>query len=243
MTNISNQFSDLYEPHKALLIYNCKPNGQNKENSPVYVESYDIAKNGKPINAHPLSLKECIALSELFQSSNELQNGFLRSKGLLPNNLLFINTDNDGYAVWFTLPQQRELFFVENLDIKSGTAFVPAMVWKASRDTLTVFAVKGKTKPVAKTQLCHAPYFNIHANGQVCMGNVNIQNDRHTCLETFMLQWERYFFGSYFSHTLAGGSRLKQNIVQLWQEQTSTGSKFPDGVLERTGLTLSQIIR
>ncbi|MDB5143428.1 MAG: system protein [Mucilaginibacter sp.] len=243
MTNISNQFNELYEPHKALLIYHCKPNGERSENSPVYVESYDIGKNGKPINAHPLSQKETIALSELLQSSAELQNGFLRSKGLLPNNVLYVNPDNAGHAVWFTPPQQRDLFFIGNLGINSGKAYVPAMVWKASRDSLTVFAIKGKAKPVAKTQLCHAPYFNIHGGGQVCMGNVNVQIDRGTFLENFMLQWERYFFGSYFSHTLAGGSRLKQNIVQLWQQQTTTGCKFPDEVLENNGLTLSQIIK
>lgn len=243
MLNISNQFSDLYEPHKALLIYHCKPNGETVDNSPVYVECYDISKQGKPINAHPLSQKETIALAELLQSSKELQNGFLRSKGLLPNNVLYVNPDNAGYAVWFTPPQQRDLFFVQNLGIKSGKAYVPAMVWKASRDSLTVFAIKGKAKPIAKTQLCHAPYFNIHGGGVVCMGNVNIQIDRQTCLETFMLQWERYFFGSYFSHTIAGGSKLKLNIVQLWQKQTETGCKFPDEVLEPNGLILSQIIR
>jgi PRTRC genetic system protein B len=243
MTNISKQFSDLYEPHKALLIYHCKPNGESAGNSPVYVECYDIGKQGKPINAHPLSEKETIALAEMLQSSQESQNGFLRSKGLLPNNVLYVKPDNAGYAVWFTPPQQRDLFFVQNLGIKSGKAYVPAMVWKAGQDNLTVYAIKGKTKPVAKTQLCHAPYFNIHSGGGVCMGNANIQIDRNTCLENFMLQWERYFFGSYFSHTIAGGSKLKFNIVQLWQKQTETGCKFPDDVLENNGLTLSQIIR
>ena len=60
-------------------------------------------------------------------------------------------------------------------------------------DSLTVFAVKGKTKPLARIPLCHAPYFNMHSSGLVCMGNVRIDIERDACLEDFILQWERYF--------------------------------------------------
>jgi len=247
MTNVSDNFNEAYIPYKALLIYNCvkgddSPN-QRAENSPVYVESYDIAGNGNPINAHPLSLKESIALAELLQSSSEMQNTYLKSKGLLPQNLLFVNPDITGYAVWYTPPQQKELFFVKNLGIQSGKANIPAMIWKAGRDGVSVFAIKGKGKPTSKTVLYHAPYFNIYQNGNVCMGSVNINIDKNTCLEDFMAQWERYFFGSYFSHTIDGGSTTKQNIVQLWQEQTVTDRKFPEDVLAQNGMTLQQLIR
>ena len=139
MINVSDNFNEAYIPYKALLIYNCVKGDDNKNSSgssPVYVESYDIAGNGKPINAHPLSIAESIALAELLQSSSEMQNTYLKCKGLLPQNLLFVNPDITGYAVWYTPPQQRELFFVKNLGIPCGTAYVPAMVWKASRDKL-----------------------------------------------------------------------------------------------------------
>ena len=202
MTNVTNDFNDKYIPYKALLIYNCErendSNIHTDEANSVYVESYDIGLLGNPINAHPLSLKESIALAELLQSSAEMQNGFLKSKGLLPANLLYVNPDNNGYAIWYTPPQQRDLFFVENLDIPSGKGYVPAMVWKATRDKLRVFALKGKGKPTGKTELYHAPYFNTYQDGGVCMGNVNINIDRTTHLENFMIQWEQYFFGSYF---------------------------------------------
>src|SRR5260221_2866626 len=106
MNNITNEFNDKYIPYKALLIYNCeRENNSNintDEANSVYVESYDIGLLGNPINAHPLSLKESIALAELLQTSVEMQNGFLKSKGLLPGNLLYVNPDSNGYAVWYT---------------------------------------------------------------------------------------------------------------------------------------------
>lgn len=49
-TNITQQFGYLYEPVKALLIYS------NNEKKNIYVEAYDMDRNGKPINA-PLSVR------------------------------------------------------------------------------------------------------------------------------------------------------------------------------------------
>jgi PRTRC genetic system protein B len=246
MTNVTNDFNDKYIPYKALLIYNCErendSNINTDEANSVYVESYDIGLLGNPINAHPLSLKESIALAELLQSCAEMKNGYLKSKGLLPNNLLYVNPDSNGYAIWYTPPQQRELFFVKSLGIPCGKGYVPGMVWKATRDSLRVFAMKGKAKPTAKTELYHAPYFNTYQDGSVCMGNVNINIDRGACLENFMTQWEQYFFGSYFSHMLGGIERTRQNMVHLWKTQTTTKNKFPDETLFTYG-SLNHIIR
>ncbi len=92
MINVSDNFNEAYIPSKALLIYKAVKGDDNKQgadSSPVYVESYDIAGNGKPINAHPLSLSESIALAELLQSSSEMQNTYLKCKGLIPQNLCF----------------------------------------------------------------------------------------------------------------------------------------------------------
>lgn len=118
----------------------------------IYVESYDIGKQGNPMNPHPLTVKESIALAGLLQSSSELQNGFLRSTGILPSNVLHINPRNEGYAVWYTPQQERNVFFVDHLGIPHGKAVVPAMLWKATRNRLQVFALKGRAKPTVKTR-------------------------------------------------------------------------------------------
>lgn len=241
MENISDQFNILYEPVKALLIYGHSEGNQSFRS--VYVESYDIGIGGKPINAHPLTIKESIALSELLQTSSELQNHFLRSKGVLPVNVLFVNPDKQGYAVWYTPPQKRYLLFIGKLTIPCGEAFVPAMVWKAGRDGVSVFAIRGKNRPQNNSVLYHAPFFNINYNGAVCMGNVRIDIERTTHLEEFMFKWEQYFFNSYFSHTLQGGSIIDGNIVQLWQGLVSSAAKFPEDVLTKSNYKLADLFR
>ena len=245
MKNVSQTFNEQYLPVKALLIYrSVEQESDNYERQPanIYVESYDIGKQGNPINAHPLSVKEMMALSELLQATQELKNNFLQCKGVLPTKLIYVNTQNNGYAVWHTPPQEVSLFFTDSLGIPSGKAKIPAMLWKATKESVQVFAIKGKAKPTAKTPLYYAPFFNLSQDGRVCMGTVNINIDRQTCLEDFMAQWESYFFNSYFTHTLGNHRHCKTGIVELWTAQ-ATGRDFPQDELIKNGKTLKDLIR
>jgi PRTRC genetic system protein B len=242
--NITNNFSHTYTPFKALLIYaKSKTDGDNYYGTDeVYVESYDIGKSGRPVNAHPLSAKESILLGDILKSGQDAENTFLKCRGIIPQNVLAINTEKEGYAVWYTPPMERHLFFIESLGIPSVPVKIPAMIWKAGRESLHLFAVKGSRKPNLQSLLHHAPYFNMHPDGRVCMGSVRINIEPDTCLEDFMSVWERYFFNSYFSHTIDGGSKVAVNIVQIWQEQGRTGQKFPEAHLVKTNLTLQRIL-
>lgn len=246
MQNVSQQFNEQYKPVKALLIYRSveeESERQEPKESEIYVESYDIGKQGNPINAHPLSVKEMTTLSEILQATQELKNNYLQCRGILPSKLIYVNSQNNGCAVWYSPPQEVNLFFTDKLGIPSGKANVPAMLWKATRESVQVYALKGKTKPHADTPLYNAPYFNLSADGRVCMGTVNINIDRQTHLENFMAQWEAYFFGSYFTHTLGNHRHCKGNLVQLWQEQVGTGRAFPQDELIKNGKTLKDLIR
>jgi PRTRC genetic system protein B len=238
MKNLTNNFSNLYQPVKSLLIYTKHT---EEDTSSIYVESYDIGRLGNPINAHPLSVKEMLALSSIFQSANEFKTGFLRCKGVMPNKVLFVNPEQGGYAVWHTPPQEVPLFFATALGIKSGRGKVPAMVWKADRDNLAVYALKGHRKPVANTALCHAPFFNVATDGKVCMGNVRINIGRETRLEDFMAQWEKYFWNSYFSHLMGEFNPVTENIVQLWQKQVATDRVFPCQLLKPNQHTIKNL--
>jgi PRTRC genetic system protein B len=246
MNNASQQFNEQYIPVKALLIYQSVEQDNDNyghKSTDIYVESYDIGKQGNPINAHPLSIKEMGALSELLKSTQELQNSYLQSKGVIPSNLVYVNTQNNGYAIWYTPPKDAALFFNDGLGIPSGKAKTPALLWKATRERLQVFALKGKAKPNADTLLYYAPLFNLSQDGSVCMGTVNINIDRHTHVEQFMEQWESYFFNSYFTHTLGNHRHCKGNLIQLWQEQVNTEKDFPQGELIKNGKTVKDIIR
>jgi len=184
-----------------------------------------------------------IALSELLQATQELKNNFLQCKGVLPINLIYVNTQNNGYAIWHTPPQEVSLFFTDSLGIPSGKTKIPAMLWKATKESVQVFANKGKAKPTGKSPLYYAPFFNLSQDGRVCMGTVNINIDRQTCLEDFMAQWESYFFNSYFTHTLGNYQHCKGNLIQLWQEQVNTGRDFPQDELIKNGRNLKDLIR
>ncbi|HEY4147628.1 MAG TPA: hypothetical protein VGM41_01800 [Chitinophagaceae bacterium] len=123
MNNVSQQFNEQFLPVKALLIYrSAEQESENYEQKPteIYVESYDIGKQGNPINAHPLSLKEMCALSVLLQTTQELQNNYLQCKGVIPSNLIYANCQNNGYAIWHTPPQETDLFFTDSLGIPCG---------------------------------------------------------------------------------------------------------------------------
>lgn len=244
-TDITNNISHTYTPYKALLIY-AKSNTDEDDyygtKEEIYVESYDIGKTGRPVNAHPLSARESILLGDMLKSGRDAQNTFLKCRGVIPPHILAINSEKEGYAVWYTPQMERHLYFLESLGISSVPVKIPAMIWKAGRESLHLFAVKGSRKPDVKSLLYYAPYFNMHPDGRVCMGSVRIKIEPDTCLEDFTSLWERYFFNSYFSHTIDGGSRVNVNVIQLWQEQGRTGQKFPEKHLINTGLTLQKIL-
>jgi len=236
MENRTELFKDIYLPKKALVIYQSEQDEKN-----VYVEAYDMNRQGKPINAHPLSLAETAALAQCLQTSPELSNDYTRCEGLIPEKVLYIHP-HKGYAIWHTPAGQVDMLFKEDLRIPSGKAFVPPLLWKADKQSLHLYAMGNHRKPTIHTALFHAPFFNMHDTGLVCMGTVDIDMQDIHSLEAFMKQWEHYYWNSYFSHLIADVSPVAGNIVQLWQNQVSTGNKFPLEVLKKNGKTIKDLI-
>lgn len=241
MENITNSFSEVYIPFKALLMYRQTGADEERQDD-LYVESYDIGKRGQPINAHPLTEKEMLHLSLLLKQATDRQTSFTKAKGILPNRVLHINTDESGQVIWYTPAQKVGLFFGNSLGIVNGLASVPSLIWKAGKDSLFIYAYKGERKPSEATQLYHAPFFNLYSNGGVCMGTVNLDIQKCTCLEDFISTWEHYFWNSYFSHLIGEFNPVNGNILQLWQELISTGKPFPSDVLKKTNLKLENLI-
>jgi len=209
---------------------------------------YDLQKeiecrNGKPINAHPLTVKEMIALGDLLQTAKEIQDSYLKSKGILPSKVLYVNQQANGHAVWYTPPQAVNLFFIDGLNIPSGKFHIPAMLWKANAENLQIFALKGKARPTESTLLYHAPYLNVYAGGQVCMGTVRINITKTECLEDFIFTWEQYFFNSNFSHSINGNNSTKSDTTNLWRSLAGTNADFPQAELLKNGRTLKTIIQ
>lgn len=235
--DITENFGTLYHPKSALVFY--ETNGTGKE---TYVEHFDMDKNGNPINAHPLTVKEATILAKCLQTDEEKNKAFLKPKGILPTNILHINPSNDkGTVLWYTKAQQRQLYFVDSLEIPNGKAPIPAMLWLASKSSLTVFALTNDRRPTEKTTLYYAPFFNIYEKGNVCMGTVSIDIKNSSSVEEFVQAWEHYFFNSYFSHSLCS-NLTKKNIVNLWKDLVNTNKPFPKEVLKKKNITLKNLL-
>jgi len=237
MKDITTTFGTLYNPVKAFVIYE-----KDASDKSIYVESYDIDNKGYPINAHPLSVKESNQLAKALDNSDELQRNFLKPSGLLPKNVLYINPDHNGYAIWYSPAQKLDLFFADSLGIPNGVASIPALLWKASKKSLYLYALDNITEISEKTDLFHAPFFNIYDDGKVCMGTVSVNIKADCLLEEFMQQWENYFFNSYFSHLIQEKSPINGNIIQLWQKLVNSSKPFPLKSLIKNGLTLKQLL-
>lgn len=238
INDITQDFGTLYHPKSALVFYETK--GSNTD---VYVEHFDMDKNGNPINAHPLTVKEANVLAKALNTEQEKNKAFLKSNGILPTNILHINPNAEkGSVIWYTKTQQRQMYFVESLQIPNGKAQVPPMLWKATKNGLSVFALSNDRRPTEKTQLYHTPFFNIYEDGKVCMGTVSVEIKNSASVEEFIQAWEYYFFTSYFSHLLGNHNPIKGNCVNLWKDLVNTDKPFPKEVLKPNNKTLKNLL-
>lgn len=188
MNNIidtSKDFGTLYEPKSALVYYQSLD-----KDATIYVEHFDMDRNGSPINAHPLTVNEAKALAKSLQIDEEKDKTFLKPRGILPTNILHINPSKNGSVVWYTKAQERQLYFVNSLGIPNEKAQVPAMLWFADKGNLSVFALASNIRPTEKTPLYYAPFFNVHEDGTVCMGTVNVDIKNSASVEEFTTAWE-----------------------------------------------------
>jgi len=235
MNDLTNLINDCYCPFKAILFYRDATDS-------FYLESYDMDSNGMAINAHPLSIKESGEIADALGNSRELKSHFVNEATLLPPNVLYVNNDRKGSVVWHTTSKKVNLFFHRILEIPDGFAHVPAMLWKADKDSLSVWAMKDNKRPTDETPLYHAPFFNVYDRGNVCMGNVRKHIPNGCTLGDFISLWEKYFFNSTFSHTIRGGAVSGGELDAFWKKQMSIGSKFPVQRLKKCGIKVREVL-
>lgn len=235
MENLTESFGILYHPFCALVFYQ-----NEEEQKDMYVEHFDMDKQGNPINAHPLTVREGKALAKKLNVENIKSKAFLQSNKLLPTNILHINPSDKGSVIWYTKAQRKNLFF-NSLEIENGEAEIPALLWFANRQSLSIFALTSDIRPNEKTKLYHAPFFNVYEKGSVCMGTVDVSIKSSASTEEFIEAWENSFFNSYFTH-LNSHNPIDGNCVNLWKGLVNTAGKFPKDVLKSTGKTLKNLI-
>ena len=237
MNNLTTTYTQPYLPLKSLVIYGEKKNGDKH-----YVESFDFDDNGRMINAHPLTLQESRELGTILMSNEGQKERCFQSSGLIPENVLYTQTGADGYVIWHTPSQKRNLYFINELGIPDAQYSIPPLLWVASREKLKIYALKSDTRPTLVSPLFKAPFFNIHSDGLVCMGTVDIEISAFFDLEDIMLAWHTYFFNSKFSHLLSERSPVKSNIIQLFKALASSRKKFPLTELVKTDEKIKNLI-
>ena len=237
VNDITENFGTLYHPKSALVFYQTK--GTNTD---MYVEHFDMDKNGNPVNAHPLTVNEAKVLAKALHTDKEKDKAFLKSKGILKTKILHINPSEKGTVLWYTKAQEQQLYFVNGLGIPNGKAYIPPMLWYASKNSLALFAITTDRRPTENTPLYFAPFFNIYEDGKVCMGTVSIDIKNSASVEEFTDAWEDYFFNSYFSHLLGEHSPIKGNCVSLWKNLIQTGEAFPKDILKKNNKTLKNLL-
>lgn len=238
MKDLTNDLVALFKPTSALVFYQRKDRDED-----TYVEHFDMDTNGTPINAHPLTVREAEQLAEALNTKDRETKNFLKSKGILPRNILHINA-HSSKVIWFTKAQARYLHFADQLEIPSGMVSIPPLLWVADKTSLNIYALDKDRRPTENATLYNAPFFNIYRNGNVCMGTVDINNEGCTSLEEFTSAWEDYFFNSYFSHLMNGHNPTKGNCVSLLKSLVNTGKAFPkDALVKNEKQTIKNLIR
>lgn len=228
------------ELHTAILLYGNRRNG-----SIEYASRHDIQMAGghpQILSGSPLSTG---ALSHAYES---LMGGLL-PLDLMDHRILAFNGQT---MVFWVMPKPRHVFFEcpEPMGKRSGMVHNPGLIFVASRQGLQVLAVKGCAKPKANTSLFLAPYLNIYADGNVCMGNVPLPEPRPSSVDL----WIEAFFHSRFTH--ANGAVNVQytgGIYSLWNDLLDNKvDRFPEDALiplragqktdKATGITLAQFL-
>lgn len=238
MNALNEQLQDTYMPVSALVLYKSNLNRRPE----YYIESFDFDVEGRPVNAHPLTLNESASLLKALSCGKDKERKYLSQSSLLSTKVLYVAAQHREMVIWFTPAQARPLYFVDRLGLENGTANVPAMLWMVKGKKLSVFALKSNRRPKEETRLYRAPFFNIYSDHTVCLGNVDRMIHESASLEAFMIAWERFFFHSYFSHLLNGQSPVKGNCVNLWRRLVNSDSPFPKEELKDSGLTLKKLL-
>jgi len=242
MTDITPEFDVVARPVYGIVVYQKlvhekEAPGQSRID---YVEYFDVATNGQPINAHPLRADESERLANALLTTRRERQTYLKPAGVIPAHVLQIDASKDGYAMWYTPARRRTLLHDEQMGLPSGEAAVPALLWKATTQRLMLFALNGDERPTADTPLFAAPFGNTANGGSVCMGSVPVSFEASVSLDSFMARWEAFFFNSYFTH-LNNQKPVKSNFVQLWTRLLQTREPFPGDELIATRQTLSSL--
>lgn len=235
MSRITDVLKQVYEPFCAIVAYKTGKGSSSEEM--FYLEQHGILKDGSMGAGKPLRKETLIKLMTVLSQSNKQIDSSIY--GTIPDNVLYCDTRiGKEKLVWYHKPEERFLFFNEDLEIPNGRMLVPGLVYIAERKQLSMYAFKG-SKP--KKQLFAAPFMNT-SETYVCLGNSKVQYPEERTFGNIIEYWETMFWKSEFSHIL-GDNPCLGNLSTITKDCISNGTAFPQDMLKPVKITLKDLCR
>lgn len=95
LKDLTENFGELYYPTSAVVFYQTT----QKYNTKCYTEFVHLDTDGTPLSAQPLCKEQAENLAKILASVDDKNNGFWQSNGLLPANVLYVNSAENGYVI------------------------------------------------------------------------------------------------------------------------------------------------
>lgn len=203
----NNMINEKAEPCFALIGYKHRGTYKDLKYFPIIDNEIkaEISFSYQSIN----ELKECVNTFENIKKDK------IEFKNLIPKNIIFVNKKN---IVWTVNPMKKYLIFKNQLKLESNYYFLPKLIFAYINNVLMVFAVKKKNAINENTELYNAPFLNVYENGNVCMGNIDVNVEQFNYYEDITKFLEIAFFKSEFTHTNYNNI-ISGNIIEYFKKQ------------------------
>lgn len=211
-------------PIKAIMVYQCEVESENFD----YMEMIEY-NQGIPTKSYPLPEEFLEELSRNYMKKTERTFNFSLMREN-PDGLRIIGFDyrDESTKMYFYTPATaKNLFFRKNTNIKSGKYPIPALIWKATLNSVSLWAVAEKYKDLSKdTMLYKAPFMNTSSSG-VCLGSTQMPKTVSNDLEYICQKIVDGFFESQFTHFGSDYKVTNSNFYTLF-ESLKGKNHYPD---------------
>ncbi|MEQ8682724.1 MAG: hypothetical protein RID25_23365 [Cyclobacteriaceae bacterium] len=238
-----HELQEEFIPELAIILY--ARNERRYGDQQYYLEGHQFVKtsNSNYTLQHGLPLTEsCLqSLSKYLNRHEKEQSQPLYFEGLIPSNVLNYNCFPDSYVITWAKPAGiSKLSFTKELNLPNGDYPLPGLIFKATKNSLSVYAYTDKVITTNST-LYIAPLPNIFDNGNLCIGSAKRPNNL-TTFNQAIRQWEHLFFASYFSHFAENTSPVEGNWHSLFITLHQSPDPFPTNKLLPCSSTVNSLI-
>lgn len=208
-----------YRPELSIVVYRSTDDTKD-----FYLESHQLSEYGKVMEGKPLRQETIQEMVDVFfderKDSSQLS-------GVIPENLLQYKALPGGKyrLVWYNPAEVRMIHFVKALQIPSGKAWVPPLIYVADKNELEVYAFKAAGRPKDNTKLYRAPFHNVADDGDVCLGSAKIKKPQEKSFAAAIKYWEDLFWLSEFSHLNGASNPTKSKLDQVWKKLMASKQK------------------